>query len=81
MELTIDFTRPLFQHSLLLISGIDGWQYPASMPEQKHTFHNFEVYIGNDPNYKNNPKCPGGPFMQWNDSQSKTTVQQTDSTG
>ena len=26
--------------------------------------HTFEVYIGNDPLWSNNPKCPGGPHLK-----------------
>ena len=26
-------------------------------------FYNFEIYIGNDPAYSTNSKCPGGPYM------------------
>lgn len=48
---------------------------------QKELFQNFEVYIGDDPVYSNNPKCPGGPFMLWEDQNSFTTVTQKDASG
>ena len=36
---------------------------------------NFEIYIGNDPNYLLNPRCPGGPFMRTDDPASYTELE------
>ena len=33
---------------------------------------NFDVHVGNDPDYTKNPKCPGGPFMVVGDPKSYT---------
>ena len=33
---------------------------------------NFDVHIGDDLNYLNNPKCAGGPFMRTDDLNSYT---------
>ena len=26
-------------------------------------FQNYFVHVGNDPDWTNNPSCPGGPYM------------------
>ena len=36
---------------------------------------NFEIYIGNDPDYLQNSKCPGGPFMKVGDPKSYSAAQ------
>ena len=51
MVITINFSMPVFQHSLLLVSGFPEWGYPITQPEQKDVFQNFEVFIGNDASY------------------------------
>lgn len=33
-------------------------------------FQNFQVYIGESTDYTQNPKCPGGPFLQKSDPNS-----------
>ena len=30
----------------------------------KNYAHSWDVYIGNDPIWSNNPKCPGGPHLK-----------------
>ena len=31
---------------------------------------NLEIYIGDDSEWENNPKCPGGPFLTASDPRS-----------
>ena len=33
------------------------------MDDPRYYFQNFELHIGDDPDWTKNPKCPGGPFM------------------
>ena len=30
-------------------------------------FQNYEIYIGNDSDYRQNNRCAGGPFMKTDD--------------
>ena len=39
----------------------------SSTSDYTKYLQNFEIYIGDDPEWANNPKCPGGPFMNIND--------------
>ena len=32
---------------------------------KKYLLQNVEIYIGEDLNWRNNPKCPGGPFLNF----------------
>ena len=35
---------------------------------------NYDLHIGDDPDYTKNPKCIGGPFMQTDDLKNYSTV-------
>ena len=39
---------------------IGAWDKPTPV---KMLVGGFEVHIGNDPDYNNNPKCLGGPYL------------------
>ena len=47
-----------FIHSVVVVM-----QTPNSFQGLSYEFHNFEIHIGGNSNYQNNPVCPGGPWM------------------
>ena len=52
---------------------------PGEHSNVNEYFQNYEVYVGDDPNYELNSdwKCPGGPFMKTDDSLNYDTVTYT----
>lgn len=49
-------------HAVVVVQDLFAG-YTHIHTNQNEYFQNFEVYIGNSPDYSQNPKCPGGPFM------------------
>ena len=41
---------------------------PYEYDNEINKFQNYEIYIGNDSDYRNNIKCDGGPFMRTDNS-------------
>lgn len=70
LKFGIDLGDIYFQHAHLIIQSLyNGYAYDIILDVNK--FQNYEIYIGNDSDYNKNKKCPGGPFMQTNDSANK----------
>ena len=62
--LGVDMHETQFQHAILLVQKFDPFVYnEASTTDYGDYLQNFEIYIGDDPSWANNPKCPGGPFL------------------
>ena len=49
--------------------------FPYEHTNTKEFVQNFEIYIGNDPTYSANQRCPGGPFQVVGDPKSYTRVE------
>ena len=64
-----------FQHAILIVEDLSNkWTVP-DMKDPKFRFQNFDVFVGNDPDYTKNTACPGGPFQNpENVAQSFTSV-------
>ena len=58
------------QHAILLLEDHYGGGPTTSSYNDDNLFNNYEIYIGDDSDWNNNVKCPGGPFMQLTDNDS-----------
>jgi len=74
--LTINLGSSFFQHSVLVVQDLFGGKSISSVDPLLY-FQNYELYIGDSPNYAANPKCAGGPYMQTSDSKSFVFVTYT----
>ena len=69
-----DLNAPKFIHCVPLITNFgegNGSHEPA-----RERF-SYEIYIGDNANYQDNPKCAGGPFMNGQDHDSYTVYGST----
>ena len=78
----------MFQHAVLIVANVESHTAGVIKPKQieeidpitwgpdyKYHVQNVEIYIGNSPNFLENPKCPGGPFMVRDDPLSYTDTE------
>ena len=65
-----------FVHAVVVVMQIP-FGYTGLMTE----FHNFEVHVGNNSNYQNNPTCDGGPWMEEDQASSNAGMTIDPSTG
>ena len=56
------------------MADVYGEDQPNEHTNKNEWVQNYQLYIGDDPVYSNNPKCPGGPFMRTDDSSNYTTI-------
>ena len=64
MEITIDLGQIVFQHAILIVQYLrNGAHYDVPPLNHEKNTQNYEVYIGNNEDYKKNNKCAGGPHM------------------
>ena len=66
--LGVDLEESYFTHTILLVTDlVTSWwngQYNLlSYPEDKHRFQRFEIYVGDNSDYRLNEKVEGGPFI------------------
>ena len=76
MVITLDFGKTVFQHCVLLVQDIYSGVWLTESPsdtDKNFWVQNYDVHIGDDPNYLNNPKCAGSPFMRTDDPNSYTS--------
>ena len=76
MVIELNFGKSVFQHCVLLVQDIYSGNSLNDSPNSTETnkwVQNFDVHIGDDPNYLNNPKCAGSPFMRTDDPNSYTS--------
>ena len=70
--ITYDFTTEHFIHAILLV----GSTFTENDDIPNHFPRNFEIYVGNNSDYKQNAKVPGGPRMN-TDATRKVTSPRT----
>lgn len=79
MILGIDHRKTQFQHAVLVVQKFDLFDWGVTSDQTAnyivHYLLNLEIYIGDDPEWANNPKCPGGPFLTTTDANSYYTGQ------
>ena len=51
-------------HAQDMLNGFTDLKTTADLPK---FLQNYELHIGNDPNYLLNPKCAGGSFLRTDD--------------
>ena len=61
---------PVTQHAILLIEDMQEGASWQALENTNDLLQNYEIYIGNEADYKLNQKCEGGPFMRTDDIQS-----------
>ena len=72
--LSFNLGSSFFQHCILVVADLyTGWR-PYEHTDTNQWLQNYEIYIGDDPSYANNPKCPGGPFMRTADTKNYTSI-------
>ena len=59
--LGIKFPEPLFQHAIVPVADMHSGNFENHI-DKSELFQNYNIYIGNDEDYRKNTKCPGGPF-------------------
>ena len=79
LKIEFDLGDSFFQHCVVLIQDLYGGQ-PHEHSNLNEYFQNYEIYIGDDATYTNNPKCAGGPFMKTSDDSNYSTVSYVDNT-
>ena len=71
MILGLDFRESVFMHAILLVhdlpNGDESWTKNSLLWRY---FQNYEIHIGDSPDYETNTKCAGGPFLNAEDPQS-----------
>ena len=64
MEITVDLGQIVFQHAILIVQELwDGNDDLIEIGREPFYTQNYEVYIGNNADYRKNQKCAGGPHM------------------
>ena len=63
-----------FLHAILIVADVYAEDEPSEHTNKNEWVQNYQLYIGDDPVYSNNPKCPGGPFMRTDDSSNYTKL-------
>ena len=59
---TVDLMTSQLVDGFLLIQDIYiDWAW--SLTDESKFFQNYFVHVGDDPDWRNNPSCPGAPFM------------------
>jgi len=81
MKLNINLGKPYFMHSILIVQDLHNGKNVEDMNDPLKYLQNFEIYIGNNPNFALNSKCGGGPRMVLNDPTNYVTVLYPGSTG
>ena len=63
------------QHCILVVQDLfsTGARH-SSHSNTNEYFQNYEIHVGDDSDYNNNPKCAGGPFMNVDDVNNYDTV-------
>ena len=62
----IDFKEPLFMHAVTHVQDVrNGESYDYT--NVYGLYQNYDIHIGNDPDYTKNQKCAGGPHLQFDD--------------
>ena len=62
--LGVQFPEPVFQHAVLAVTSIHKLDYVDQANSALNDgLQNFEIYIGNDPDYTMNAACSGGPHL------------------
>lgn len=62
--ITIDLKKSYFVHAILLV------EYKGNYNSNKNTFGPYDLHIGDNASWLENPKCANGPFMDPNDPKS-----------
>lgn len=74
MIVSIDLGESFFIHAILIVQDLlSGIAPPEGLDSQ--WLQNFEIHIGESSDYRDNPKCSGGPFMRKDDPNSFTQAQ------
>ena len=68
--LTIQLAKSYMQHAILLTEDNQSGETIASNYNWYALFQNYEIYIGDSSDWSQNTKCPGGPFMRYDDPNS-----------
>ena len=68
--LTIQLAKSYMQHAILLTEDNQGNETITSSYNWFALFQNYEIYIGDNSDWSQNTKCPGGPFMRYDDPSS-----------
>lgn len=82
----LNFGEPVFQHAIYLQQDLNGGRAWESWEGEDYfdptiLLQNFEIHIGNNEDYTQNPKCAGGPFMRIDDVESYFYDQQAANLG
>ena len=61
----IDLGQSYFQHAITIVTNLFWFEYPyhRDLNQLYRMIQEIEFYIGDSPDYIDNPKCPGGPFL------------------
>ena len=71
MEITVDLGQIVFQHAILIVQELSsGNSFDVPLTQDYRFTQNYEVYIGNNEDYRKNQKCAGGPHMMTTDPNS-----------
>ena len=54
-------------HAILLAEDIYGIMESSRSTNIVKFLQNYDIYIGNSPNFEENTKCAGGPFLDPSD--------------
>ena len=68
--LTIRLAKSYMQHAILLLEDNRQGETQTSSYNWYALFQNYEIYIGDSTDWSQNTKCPGGPFMRYDDPSS-----------
>ena len=70
MRVVIDLQQRYFQHAILIVDDFrNGDAFNVVDYSDYIYLQNLQVYVGDDPdNYLNNNLCPGGPYLDINDT-------------
>ena len=60
--LTFDLMDQYYVDGFLLVQDVYS-RGSVDSPGNSKLFQNYYVNVGNDPDGRNNPSCPGAPFM------------------
>ena len=63
--LSLDLGQSFFQHAVLLVESVDYVRTPnrEKIGDWNLYLMRITIYIGDDPDWTQNPTCPGSPFL------------------
>ena len=60
-----DHGQVKFQHQVIMVQNCqDSHLEDSNINYGAYYTSDWDVYIGNDPVWENNPKAPGGPYLK-----------------